>query len=438
MAKRAPKLLFTEEERALPELKKAIRKADKSAEKLEKAEAKIPKKTVRKKTRETDPETGKVKTRLYFEEVDKKRPVSKLTHEVTAAPVNLLDSAAHRKIRESEDENVGVESAHRAEEVAETGVRLLESAHRSHQLKPYRDVERAEVNADRDNLRALYKTADAQNGQSPQTQSNPYSKWRQKQAIKKEYAAAKAGKTADNTVKASEATAKAARQAAEESKKTGEFIAKHRKGLIVLAIAALLLVLMLGVISSCSVMFQGGTTAFGGTTYPSEDAEMLDAEARYTAWETELSETIREYEMTRDYDEYRYELDEIGHDPYALISILSAKRGEAWTADEAEGILRELFGRQYRLEENVQTETRYRTETRTGYRFYTDPDTGELFRVPYEYEVSVPYTYRICTVKLTSADLPTVAESYLSEDEMLLYTVYMETKGNRPDLFETE
>ena len=229
MSKRSPRLQFTEEERSAPELKKAIRKADKKADKLEKAEAKIPKKTVKKKERVVDAE-GKVTTHLYFEEVDKKKPPSKLTHAAVVAPLDTVVVSAHREVRESEDDNVGVESAHKIEEAAEGGVRTLESAHRSHQLKPYRNAAYAETQADKANLNALNKEAKHQN---PEFSSNPYSRWQQKRAIKKEYAAAKAGKSANNTVKASETTAKAAKKAAEETKKTGQFIAKHKKGFIV-------------------------------------------------------------------------------------------------------------------------------------------------------------------------------------------------------------
>ena len=217
MAKRSPRLQFSDEERAAPELKKTIRKADKRVDKLEKAEAKIPQKKV--KVRTVDADTGKVTAHISFE--DKKRPPSKLTHAIEAAPGETVLAAVHREVRQSEDDNVGVESAHKLEETAEGGYRLVDSAHRSHQLKPYRNAERAEAKADRANIRALNKEAERQN---PQLSSNPYSRWQQKQAIKKEYAAAKAGKSAQNTVKASEATAKAASKAAETTKKTGEFI----------------------------------------------------------------------------------------------------------------------------------------------------------------------------------------------------------------------
>lgn len=229
MSKRSPRLLFTDEELAVPELKKAIRKADKRMKKLEKAEAKIPKKTVKKKQRVVDPKTGAVTTRLSFEEVDKKRPPSKLAHAVRDAPCAAALSAVHREIREHEQDNVGVESAHGVEQAAERAVRLAQHAHRSHKEKPYRRADRAEAKADRANLRALDKTAQYHD---PQFSSNPHSRWQQKQAIKREYAAAKAGKSAGNTVKASEATAKAARKAAENTKKAGEFIARHKRAFL--------------------------------------------------------------------------------------------------------------------------------------------------------------------------------------------------------------
>ena len=156
MGKRSPRLQFTEEERVAPELKKAIRKADKKADELEKAEAKIPKKTVKRKERIVDAD-GKVTTRLYFEEVDKKKPPSKLSHAAATAPINSALATAHREIRQSEEDNVGVESAHKIEEVAEGGVRMVDSAHRSHKLKPYRNAAHAETMADKANLKALSK-----------------------------------------------------------------------------------------------------------------------------------------------------------------------------------------------------------------------------------------------------------------------------------------
>ena len=431
MSKRSPRLQFSDEERAAPELKKAIQKADKKADKLDKAEAKIPKKTVKHKERVVDAE-GRVTTRLYFEEVDKKKPPSKLSHAVTAAPINSVVSTAHREVRQSEDDNVGVESAHKVEEVAEGGVRMVDSAYRSHKLKPYREAAKAETAADKANLNALNKQAKKQN---PEFSSNPYSRWQQKRAIKKEYAAAKAGKSASNTIKASETTAKAAKTAAKETKKTSEFIARHKKGFLIVGGIGLMLVFMLNVMSSCSILVQSGVSAFGATTYPVEDSDMLAAEAQYCALEAELQEYLDNYERTHDYDEYHYDLDDIEHDPYVLLSAITALHGGEWTIDEVGGTIQMLFEKQYILTETVETETRYRTETRTGTTTYTDPDTGETVTEEYEYEVQVPYTYYICTVELENFNLSHVPVYIMSHDQLSMYATYMSTLGNRPDLF---
>ena len=431
MSKRSPRLQFTDEERAAPELKKAIQKADKKADKLDKAEAKIPKKTVKRKERVVDAE-GKVTTRLYFEEVDKKKPPSKLTHAATEAPINSALATAHREIRQSEEDNVGVESAHRIEEVAEGGVRMIDSAHRSHKLKPYRNAAHAEAAADKANLKALNKQAQRNN---PQFSSNPYSRWQQKRAIKKEYMAAKAGKTGKNTAKATQKTAKTAKKAAENTKKSAEFLAKHWKGALIALAILLIVAFLLSVVSSCSVMVQSGVSAFGGSSYSVEDDHMKDAEAQYCAMEAELQEYLDTYESTHYYDEYHYDLDEIEHDPYVLLSAISALHGGEWTIDEIGGTLQMLFDKQYILTETVETETRYRTETRIGTTTYTDPETGETITETYEYEVQVPYTYYICTVELENFNLSHVPVYIMSEEQLSMYATYMSTLGNRPDLY---
>ena len=431
MAKRTPRLQFTEEERAAPALEKAIRKADKAADKLEKAEAKIPKKTVKVKARVVDADTGKITTRLYFEEVDKKQPPSKLSHAAEKAPLDSVRSTVHRKLREDNDGNSGTEAANTLSQTAESGYRAIETAYRSHAEKPYRKAEKAEAAADKANLRALNRQYEQEYGKA----SNPYSKWQQKRAIKKEYAAAKAGNGARNTAKASEATAKAARRAAEDTKKAGSFIVRHKKGfLIVGGIAAVILLLMSG-ISSCSTLFQGATSGIVSSTYPLEDSDMLAAEAAYCGMEAELQSYLDTYESTHDYDEYHFDLDEIEHDPYVLISMITALKGGEWKIDEVGGILDMLFERQYILTERVTTETRYRTETRTGIRYVTDPDTGESYPEEYEYDVEVPYTYYICHVELENFNLSHVPIHIMSHDQLSMYAVYMSTLGNRPDLF---
>jgi cell wall-associated NlpC family hydrolase len=431
MAKRTPRLQFTEEERAAPALEKVIRKADKAADKLEKAEAKIPKKTVKVKARVVDADTGKVTTRLFFEEVDKKRPPSKLSHAAEKAPLDTVRGAVHRKLREDNDGNSGTEAANTLSQTAEGGYRAIETAHRSHAEKPYRRAEKAEAAADKANLRALNRKYEQEYGKA----TNPYSKWQQKRAIKKEYAAAKAGNGARNTAKASEATAKAARRAAEDTKKAGSFIVRHKKGfLIVGGIAAVILLLMTG-ISSCSTLFQGATSGIVSSTYPLEDADMLAAEAAYCGMEQELKDRLDNYEAEHDYDEYHFDLDEIEHDPYVLISMITALKGGEWKIDEVGGILDMLFERQYILTERVTTETRYRTETRTGTRYVTDPETGESYSEEYEYDVEVPYTYYICHVELENFNLSHVPIHIMSHDQLSMYAVYMSTLGNRPDLF---
>ena len=431
MSKRSPRLQFTDEERASPELKKAIQKADKKADKLDKAEAKIPKKTVKRKERVVDAE-GRVTTRLHFEEVDKKKPPSKLSHSVTDAPLNTVLATAHRQVRESEDDNVGVEGAHKLEQAAEGGVRTVQSAHRSHQLKPYRNAAHAEAAADKANLKALNKQAQKNN---PQFSSNPYSRWQQKRAIKKEYIAAKAGKTGKNTAKATQKTAKTAKKAAENTKKSATFLAKHWKGTLIALAILLIVAFLLNVVSSCSVLVQSGVSALGGSSYAVEDTNMQDAEAQYSALEAELQEYLDTYESTHDYDEYHYDLDEIYHDPYVLISAISALHGGEWTIDQVGGTIQMLFEKQYILTETVTTETRYRTETRTGTTSYTDPETGETVTETYEYEVQVPYTYYICNVTLENFNLSHVPVYIMSGDQLSMYATYMSSLGNRPDLF---
>ena len=431
MAKRTPRLIFSEEERASPSLEKVIRKTDKAADRLEKVEAKIPKKTVKVKERVVDADTGRVTTHLFFEEVDKKRPHSKRLHAAEKAPLDTIRGTVHRKLREDNDGNSGTEAANTLSETAESGYRVAETAHRSHAEKSYRKAEKAEVAADKSNLRALNKQYEQEYGKA----SNPYSKWQQKRAIKKEYAAAKAGNGARNTVRASETTAKAARRAAEDTKKTGSFIVRHKKGFLIVGGIAAVILLFTTCISSCSTLFQGMTSSIASSTYPLEDADMLAAEAVYCAMEQELQDRLDHYEAEHGYDEYHFDLDEIEHDPYVLISMITALKGSEWKIDQVGGTLDMLFDKQYILTETVTTETRYRTETRTGIHYVTDSDTGESYPEEYEYDVEVPYTYYICHVELENFNLSHVPIHIMSHDQLSMYAVYMSTLGNRPDLF---
>ena len=419
--KREPRLQFSDADLVEPKLEKPIKRVKKAEAKADKAQAKIPKKTVVKKERGFDPATGKVKTQLRFEEVDKKKPPSKLTHAVQDAPANLVLSQVHREVRQSEDDNVGVEAAHKVEQAVESGGRLVQSAHRAHQLKPYRAAIRAEKKLERANLDALQKKAEID---SPT--SNPVSKWQQKQAIKKQYAAAKHNQAAQTTAKAAENTAKAAKKAAEKAEKAGKYVWEHRRGFAIAAAILLMLAFLLNGLSSCSVIMDGVGSGIAASTYPSQDADMLGAEAQYCAMEAELQRYLDTYESTHDYDEYHFDLDTIEHDPYVLISIITALHQGEWTLDEVQGTLQMLFDRQYILTEDVVVETRYRTETDT----WTDAD-GNTHTDTYQ----VPYDYYICTVTLENFNLSHVPVYIMSEEQFGMYATYMATLGNRPDLF---
>ena len=419
--KREPRLQFSDADLVEPKLEKPIKRVKKAEAKADKAQAKIPKKTVVKKERGFDPATGKVKTQLRFEEVDKKKPPSKLTHAVQDAPANFVLSQVHREVRQSEDDNVGVEAAHKVEQAVESGGRLVQSAHRAHQLKPYRAAIRAEKKLERANLDALQKKAEID---SPT--SNPVSKWQQKQAIKKQYAAAKHNQAAQTTAKAAENTAKAAKKAAEKAEKAGKYVWEHRRGFAIAAAILLMLAFLLNGLSSCSVIMDGVGSGIAASTYPSQDADMLGAEAQYCEMEAELQRYLDTYESTHDYDEYHFDLDTIEHDPYVLISMITALHQGEWTLDEVQGTLQMLFDRQYILTEDVVVETRYRTETDT----WTDAD-GNAHTDTYQ----VPYDYYICTVTLENFNLSHVPVYIMSEEQLGMYATYMATLGNRPDLF---
>ena len=419
--KREPRLQFSDADLAEPKLEKPIKRVKKAEAKADKAQAKIPKKTVVKKERGFDPATGKVKTQLRFEEVDKKKPPSKLTHAVRDAPANFVLSQVHREVAQSEDDNVGVEAAHKVEQTVESGGRLVQSAHRAHQLKPYRAAIRAEKKLERANIDALQKKAEID-----RPTSNPVSKWQQKQAIKKQYAAAKHNQAAQTTAKAAENTAKAAKKAAEKAEKAGKYVWEHRRGFAIAAAILLMLAFLLNGLSSCSVLMDGVGSGIAASTYPSQDADMLGAEAQYCAMEAELQRYLDTYESTHDYDEYHFDLDTIEHDPYVLISMITALHQGEWTLDEVQGTLQMLFDRQYILTEDVVVETRYRTETDT----WTDAD-GNTHTDTYQ----VPYDYYICTVTLENFNLSHVPVYIMSEEQFGMYATYMATLGNRPDLF---
>ena len=424
-----PRLRFTDEERADQALEKPIRKADKAAAKADKAQAKIPKKKVRQKT--VDPETGKVTTKLVLE--DRKKPSSKLSHAVRDAPANAALGKLHKEIQEAEQDNVGVESAHKSEEAAETGARLVREGYRSHKLKPYRKAAQAEQKLEKANVNALYQKSLQDN---PQLASNPFSRWQQKRTIKKQYAAAKrAGQSAGSAAKTAEATGKAAKAAKEKAQQAGAFVMRHKRGFILVGVIFLIVCLLLNTMSSCSMMAQSIGSVVSGTTYPSDDPEMVAVEADYAAKEAALQAEIDGIESSHPgYDEYRYDLDMIGHDPHELAAYLSAVL-QGYTQASAQAELERVFDAQYELTLTEEVETRYRTETRTGTTTSTDPETGEVTTEEYEYEVEVPYEYYILNVKLTSKPISSVASELLTPEQLEMYQVYRSTLGNKPLIF---
>ena len=411
-----PRLRFTEEERADPALEKPIRKAEKAAAKADKAQAKIPKKQV--KRAEVDPKTGKVTTKLVLE--DKPRPPSKLSHTVRDAPGNAVAGKLHQEIRKTEDDNVGVESAHKSEEAVETGVHLVREGYRSHKLKPYRKAAQAERKLEKANIEALFQKSVYEN---PAAASNPLSRWQQKQQIKKQYAAAKrAAQSGGSAAGAAQKTGKAAKTVKEKAQQAGAYVMRHKKGFGIALGLFLIVCLLLNTMSSCSMMAQSIGSMISGTTYPSDDPELVAVEADYAAKEAALQAEIDNIESSHPgYDEYRYDLDMIGHDPHELAAYLSAVL-QGYTRASAQAELERIFAAQYQLTLTEEVEVRYRTETRT------DSEGNE-------YDVEVPYNYYILNVTLTSKPISSVALELLTPDQLEMYQVYRQTLGNKPLIF---
>ena len=322
----------------------------------------------------------------------------------------------HGKIFEVEQENVGTEGAHRSELVGESvlrhGSRFVKRKIREH---PARAVQKAEA-------RYVKRTADyhfytaAQ--EHPELSKNFFARYWQKQRNQKQYQK-RAKEAAKQGAKAAGKTAAATEKLAA---KAAGFVKRHPAGSVI-ALACILLVFLVQSCSSSLVTIgNAGAGALGATTYPSEDGDMLGAEAAYTGLEAELKNYLDTYESTHDYDEYHFDLDGIEHDPYVLISILSALHEGQWTLSQAAGTLQTLFDRQYILTEEVVVEVRYRTETRT------DSEGND-------YEVEIPYNYYICYVTLENKNLSHLPVYFMSEEQMSRYAIYMSTVGNRSDLF---
>ena len=392
------RLQFSEADRAAPELKKAVRKSDKAADKLDTAKAAVPVK-----------------------------PPGKEHGNPLSRPVQEVKSTLHGEVSKVEGENSGVQAGHLGERQIEKAVgyggRRFHQARADRKLKPWRDVSKAEQAAVKANADFYWQKSVLENPQL--ASSNPISRLWQKKRLQKQYAAAhRAGTGAAQAAgKASQTAASAAKKGGGTiAQKLGGFVTKNKHTLLIVGGIGLILMLIMGLMQSCTSMFGGGTSGLVASSYLSEDSDLTGAEAAYCEMEAELQEYLDTYEATHDYDEYHFDLDEIEHDPYVLLSILSALHEGVFTLDEVQGDLEMLFDKQYILTETVTTETRYRTETRT------DSEGNE-------YEVEVPYTWYICTVTLENFDLSHVPVYIMGEDQLSMYAVYMSTLGNRPDLF---
>ena len=432
---KSSRLQFTDEERAAPELEKYIKKSDKAADRLDKAKAAIPKEKKLVKERTFDETTGKGKTRLHFEEKDKP-PGFKEKHSPLSRPAQEAGILVHNKIHSVEKDNSGVEGAHKSEEAAERGLkygaRKIKQGYRSHKLKPYREAAKAEKAAFKANVDFQYHKTLYDN---PQLTSNPLSRFWQKQQIKRQYAKAAKQGSAKGIKAAAENTRKAAKKAAEKTKQTAAFVARHPAGVAIAVGALLLFILIMSGLSSCGAMFSGTLNGVLGTSYTSEDSDLVEVENAYAGLESELQREIDNIESTHSgYDEYRYDLANIGHNPHELASYLTAKY-QSYTRADVQAELQRIFEQQYKLTLTEEVEVRYRTETRTGSYTVTDPETGETTTETYEYEVEVPYNYYILHIKLTNTPLSTIAENNLTPEQLEMYRVYLQTSGNKPLIF---
>jgi len=424
------RLQFSEEERAAPELQKSIRKSNMAADKLDMAQENIPKKKKLVRERTFDEAAGKGKTRLHFKETEKPF-ADKMRHSLLSRPVQEMGMKLHGKVYEVEKENVGVEGGHAAERLGEKivskGYRLVKGGIRRHKLKPYRAAARAEQSAIKANVDFMYQKALRDN--SRLASSNPLSRFLQKQQIKRNYAQQirDAGKTAQSVGGTVKSAAKKAKEAAEN---TVKFIARNWKGVLVLLALGLFIIFLLGGLQSCSALFGGASSSVIATSYLSEDTDMLAAEAAYSAMESELQYELDDFESLHPgYDEYRYHLDGIYHDPHELAAYLSAKH-TTYTASDVQRELERLFGLQYDLDIQETVEIRYRTETYT--ETWTDEDGIEHTDTHTE---EVPYEYTIVTVTLKNKGLFFIVQSELTPEQKKLYDIYRQTLGNMPLLF---
>ena len=414
----SPRLRFTEEEASAPEQLTPEVPAAKAAK------GKQPKSV----------------PKLSFEELKPKRP-SKVVHPIEHT-VRTAGDQLHRQVaRANEDDNVAVTAALKADDARATVLQEGERAYHARKLRSQRrkaeDRKSSHTTVSNASSAAPGKAPSGRSSDSPRFTSNPASRWQQKRAIRREYAAAKAGKSASSrTRQAAKAAEKTAERAGSATGKLGEFLAKHPKALILIALAGILLAVMSS-LQSCTPLAQSILESLVIGTYPATEDDVRAAERVYAGMERELKDELNHYEQYHPgYDEYIVDADEIWHDPYVLIAIISACfDGQDWTVDTAYPVLEKYFRLQYVVTENVTTEIRYRTERKTGTRIVSDPVTGQRRTESYSYDEQVPYTYRICHVSLENRNLSHLPVLSMSHHTMGMYALYMATHGNMEGIF---
>ena len=427
-ADRSKRLSFTPEERAA----RAQQKAEVLGQKLERAEKQIPKKKKIRLQKELDPEKSRMKHTLRFEEVEKQRGKEILPKKAGRRMVQTASAAVHSKMYQVEEENVSTKAAHRTELATEaTATMAAHAARVHHQNAPYKKVEKLQQQVNQANVNAAYRAAVRDN---PELQTNNVKRFVQKQRIKRQYA-----KEYRKAQKAGSKGSAAAKKAKDAVSSTGQAvitaIKNHKGGLVVIGALVLLVIMVFSSLSSCSVMMEGAMGSILGTSYTSEDPDILQTESNYTALESGLRNELANIENTYSgYDEYRYDVDNIGHNPNELISDLTAKF-DAFTPEQVQTELEAIFEKQYSLTTRAETEIRYRTETRTGTTTSTDPVTGEPTTEEYTYEVEVPYEYHILYVTLRNKGFGTAAVEGLTEEQKERYAATLSMKGNKPYLF---
>ena len=381
----------------------------------------------------SSPHSRKKKIHLRFEETEAKPP-SRLRHPVQR-PMESAHDQLHQQLAEAnEDDNAAVSAVLQGDRLSTSALQMGEHAYHAHKLRPYRQAQNAERALDEANIRYLEAK---HRGENPKFTSNPFSRWQQKRAIRKEYAAMKAaGNAVGDAGKSAAATSKAVRGAGDVAGRMAEVFQSHPSPLLIILLCAMLLILM-GSLQSCTPLAQSVLESLIIGTYPATEDDVRAAERAYTAKERELQDEMDRYEQYHPgYDEYHVDADEIWHDPYVLIAIISACfDGQEWTLDTAYPVIEKYFDLQYVVTQTVSTETRYRTEARTGTRIVTDPVTGQQHTETYTYDVQVPYAHNICNVKLENKNLSHLPVVSMSHHTMGMYALYMASHGNMEGIF---